>query len=88
MANFFIAIALCHASSIDINARDSNGDTPLHIACKCKNSELARILRSHSKIDLKVINNEGKTPEQYMAFRKEVKIKFSEYEPRKRKRKN
>jgi len=46
---------------LDINARDFNGDTPLHDAVKYHNTHVVEILLA-GKADVKVKNKEGKDP--------------------------
>ena len=46
---------------IDVNARDSDNDTPLH---HCDDVESARILIEKGGADHQLTNNEGKTPLQ------------------------
>src|SRR5437588_163401 len=45
----------------DVNARDSNGDTPLHITALNANAEHAQFLIEHGA-DINVTNNRGETP--------------------------
>jgi len=40
-----------------VNMRDSNGDTPLHLAVKKCNPEMVAILLRHQAIDVTIINN-------------------------------
>lgn len=47
--------------TININALDWNGDTPLHIACSMGNLEIARLLLEHGA-ELEIKNLEGKIP--------------------------
>lgn len=51
-------------SFIDVNARDDDGNTPLHLAVyeKCKSSVEILIENSSDRIELNEINNEGLTP--------------------------
>ncbi|WUR03647.1 ankyrin repeat protein [Vairimorpha necatrix] len=46
---------------IDCNLQDENGDTPLHIAARCKSYKVLEIL-IRSKGDVNIKNKQGKTP--------------------------
>ena len=48
---------------VDVNLRDSNGDTPLHIAAKSQNAEVMKILFA-CRPNLTIVNNQGLTAEQ------------------------
>ena len=49
----------------NINAQDSTGNTPLHIACKIGNSSTVLYLVSNFKCDLNITNNEECLPLHY-----------------------
>ena len=48
-----------------INAQDSDGNTPLHIACKIGDPQTVLNLTSKFKCDLNITNNEGSLPLHY-----------------------
>jgi ankyrin repeat protein len=45
----------------DVNARDSRGSTPLHVAADCRNVEVTRVLLEHGA-DVGMKDNRGRTP--------------------------
>ncbi|VDH90210.1 palmitoyltransferase ZDHHC13/17 [Mytilus galloprovincialis] len=46
----------------DVNARDNEGETPLHKTCRYGNNELVKTILSSNKSDLNLRNKEGQTP--------------------------
>mmetsp|Transcript_31812 Transcript_31812/g.66398 ORF Transcript_31812/g.66398 Transcript_31812/m.66398 type:complete len:149 (-) Transcript_31812:191-637(-) len=50
--------------SVDVNAQDHNGDTPLHLACQQEYEAVAEYLLDHcrSRIMTSVVNKKGLTP--------------------------
>ena len=62
-----IYLLLCnHGSNINVNLKDANGDTPLHIACKKGNFDIVDLFCHYAKdkdgIDIKTRNKYGQTP--------------------------
>jgi len=57
----------------DINVRNSNGDSPLHIACRHNNFEIVNCLLYHGA-DINVKNNFRKSPLSIACENKSVKI--------------
>lgn len=49
-----------HGAKVD--AQDSNGDTPLHVAVSFQNSAMASMLFEEKKADANLKNKDGKTP--------------------------
>ena len=49
-------------TSADVNCRDKNGDTPLHLACKYKAMEIIRYLIEQAKCDPTIQNSKGELP--------------------------
>ena len=47
--------------AVDVNVWDGRGDTALMFAIKIKNREVARLLATSSRVDLRVRNSEGRT---------------------------
>mmetsp|Transcript_13584 Transcript_13584/g.25507 ORF Transcript_13584/g.25507 Transcript_13584/m.25507 type:complete len:157 (+) Transcript_13584:56-526(+) len=45
--------------NVNVNAKDNDGDTPLH---HCDQVNAARMLIDHGKADYRIKNNEGQTP--------------------------
>ena len=54
---------LCQDERVDWNSRDEAGDTPLLFCLKNKKTEMARVLLSNPKVEIHVMNKEGKYPE-------------------------
>ncbi len=54
-------VALLENSSLDVNARDENGDTPLHVACEYYNPQAVAALLTRSDIDVNARNRKGFT---------------------------
>jgi len=50
------------AGSIDVNARDKDGNTPLHIAAMQGRSQVVRLLLAHKDLNDAVANNAGRLP--------------------------
>lgn len=71
---------LLSCKEIDVNSKDDNGDTPLHVAAQCKNDEAVKLLLSKNA-DMTCRNSCGLTP-MFVALANEnssmVDI-FSEY---------
>ena len=59
--NWLLDLNNIESTIIDVNARDSDNDTPLH---HCDDVESARILIEKGGADHQLTNNEGKTPLQ------------------------
>jgi len=59
--NWLLDLNNNESTIIDVNARDSDNDTPLH---HCDDVESARILIEKGGADHQLTNNEGKTPLQ------------------------
>ena len=59
--NWLIDLNNNESTIIDVNARDSDNDTPLH---HCDDVDSARILIEKGGADHQLTNNEGKTPLQ------------------------
>ena len=59
--NWLLDLNNDESTIIDVNARDSDNDTPLH---HCDDVESARILIEKGGADHQLTNNEGKTPLQ------------------------
>lgn len=57
----FVQELLGHEVNIDINAKDNEGNTPLHIAAEWANANLAQYLINQGA-NVKAKNNSGKTP--------------------------
>lgn len=57
----------CIKEKADIDVKDENGRTPLHLACMNKHFEIAKILIENGA-DVNVIDNEGKTPLHYASM--------------------
>uniref|UniRef100_A0A8D9EF48 Serine/threonine-protein phosphatase 6 regulatory ankyrin repeat subunit B n=1 Tax=Cacopsylla melanoneura TaxID=428564 RepID=A0A8D9EF48_9HEMI len=51
---------ITHGTNIDINGRDSDGNTPLHIAVESKNASAVKCILQHGP-DLKLQNKTGQT---------------------------
>ncbi len=58
-----IAHKLIELGYCDVNAQDTDGNTPLHIACQQVNPDFVQILLKHNAIQ-NLKNNEGKPPLQ------------------------
>jgi ankyrin repeat protein len=50
------------AGSIDVNARDKDGNTPLHIAAIQGRSQVVRLLLAHKDVNDAIANNAGRLP--------------------------
>lgn len=50
------------AASLDINARDKDGNTPLHIAATQGRSQVVRLLLENKEINDAIANNQGRLP--------------------------
>lgn len=50
------------AGSLDINARDKDGNTPLHIAAVQGRSQVVRLLLENKEINDAIANNQGRLP--------------------------
>lgn len=50
------------AGSIDVNARDKDGNTPLHIAAVQGRSQVVRLLLAHKDVNDAIPNNAGRLP--------------------------
>ena len=59
--NWLLDLNNDESTMVDVNARDSDNDTPLH---HCDDVESARILIEKGGADHQLTNNEGKTPLQ------------------------
>jgi len=57
-----IAKILLTLPNIDVNATNTNGETPLHIATKRKNLELVKLFIETPGIDLNMLDDFGYTP--------------------------
>ena len=58
----------------DINACNTDGDSPLHIACKCGHLEIVKVLREDQKCNLNIQNSYGNTPLHLACNSKSPKI--------------
>lgn len=60
----------------DVNIKDHNGNTPLHIAFRYKNVDVANLLLAYgARID--ILNNDNKTPEFYRIRNDYILINFT-----------
>lgn len=50
------------AGSIDVNARDKDGNTPLHVAAMQGRSQVVRLLLAHKDVNDAIPNNAGRLP--------------------------
>lgn len=48
--------------SVNVNCKDKNGDTPLHLALYAKNEKLINFFLSHPNVNVNAKNNNGTTP--------------------------
>ena len=76
--NKIVKIILAHPH-VDINLRNlcsasSGGDTPLHIAVRNGNVEVVRMIMSHAKVDMNVLNADHKKPVALAALGHNKKI--------------
>ncbi|XP_036354558.1 E3 ubiquitin-protein ligase MIB2-like [Octopus sinensis] len=49
-------------SAVEVNPRDEDGRTPLHVACYWGNLHTVGLLLGHNGIDANVVDNDGDTP--------------------------
>ena len=55
--------------ALDVNFKDKEGWTPLHMAVLLKNEKIIEILKKKGG-DMKVTNNKGYSPEQFSQYEK------------------
>ena len=64
---FFVCISdeipkiLLHSTNIDVNAKNNDGDTPLHLACKAENLGRIQLLVRDERCTSHEKNNDGDT---------------------------
>ena len=66
--------------SIDLNARDVNGNTAFHMACFFGKSNIIKIIEESAnfyKIDLSAKNNNGNTGFQVAKYNADARLKFN-----------
>nr|CAD1831093.1 unnamed protein product [Ananas comosus var. bracteatus] len=59
-----------------MNARDSEGNTPLHLAVKSKNQTTVRLLLENMSVHPSIVNKDGKTPLDLAAPSVELGLKL------------
>ncbi|PKL80027.1 MAG: hypothetical protein CVV27_01010 [Candidatus Melainabacteria bacterium HGW-Melainabacteria-1] len=60
-----VDLLLKHGAKPNVNMSVFEGDSPLHIATKCRNTEMAKLLLKHGA-DPMIENGEGATPLQFI----------------------
>ena len=61
---------LLREAKLDANAKNNDGDTPLHLACRSEKHSLVQLLVREAKLDANAKNNDGDTP-LHLACRRE-----------------
>lgn len=56
---------LLKRSELDLDAQDTDGLTPLHLAMQCGDQDVAQLLLDTGKVDQTVVNRWARTPVQY-----------------------